>query len=531
MESGNVVEYIDQQKIMCAVVLEIKKLRLRLLTEHNREVKLSVNRLSHKGNHHLDLTIGRDRLVDALKKIASRRKALIADIDIKEIWEIFNSEREWIDLATMTALCFPDNPTSDHESAVVRAFFSNRLYFKFDHNRFFPNSQERVALLNAQSREIERRNRLIETSSRWLQDVLKGETSNLAEPPPELIPMLKAYYIDDKASESHGPCQTILKKAGMDDPETIFRVLVTLGIWDQNENIDLLRCNIPTTFPQEVQACAERLVETAEKPLAGGGRRDLTDLPTITIDGQSTLDFDDALSLEKQGDHYVLGIHIADVGHFIKRGDAVDREAMLRGSSIYMPDQKLSMLPPDLAEDLCSLRAGHPRPAISTLVTISPTFDIIDFEILPSLITVKRQMTYYDVNLVAEGGDADVATLRAIAEKFRQKRLDQGAIQISLPEINVWLSPDGAPVVSRINRESPSRMLVSEIMIMTNWLTARFLAGHRIPAVYRTQADPKERLFKQDEGSLYQNWMQRKLLSRFVLNPEPEHHTGLGLNA
>jgi len=531
MESGSVVEYIDQQKIICAVVLEIKKMRLRLLTEHNREVKLSANRLSHQGDRHLDLSIGRDKLVAALKKIADQRKALIDEIDIEELWETFNAEREWIDLATMTGLCFPNNATSDHESAVVRAFFVNRLYFKFDHHRFFPNTPERVAQIKAQNRETERRRRMIEISSRWLQDAFKNELPTLPQPPPDLVPMLQAYYIDSKATASNGLCQEILKKAGLEDPERIFLVLTKLGVWDQNENIDLLRYEIPTTFSEKIRSNAARLVDSALDPLADVQRRDLTALPAITIDGQSTLDFDDALSLEKQGDRYLLGVHIADVGHFVRRDDPLDREARLRGSSVYMPDQKLPMLPPRLAEDLCSLKAGHPRPAISTMITISPTFDIIDFEIFSSMIEVKRQLSYYETNVLTDSGDEEMTTLKEIGAKFRQKRLDQGAIHISLPEISVWLNPEGSPIVNKINRESPGRMLVSEIMIMANWLMASMLADRKAPAIYRTQANPKERLFKQDGGSLFQNWMQRKLLSRFVLNTQAEHHTGLGLNA
>jgi len=531
MESGSVVEYIDQQKITCAVVLEIKKLRLRLLTENNREVKLSANRLSHKGDHHLELTIGRDKLVGALKKIAARRKALIDEIDIKELWETFNTEREWIDLATMTGLCFPNNATSDHESAVVRAFFVNRLYFKFDHHRFFPNSEERVEQITAQNRAAERRQRMIEISSRWLQEALNNETPTLPQPPQNLVPMLQAHYIDNKTTASNGLCRAILKKAGLEDPERIFLILTKLGVWDPNENIDLLRYDLPTTFSEQIQSSAVRLVDNAPDPRTDAQRRDLTALQTITIDGQSTLDYDDALSLEIQSNQYRLGIHIADVGHFVKRGDPLDREAMQRGSSVYMPDQKLPMLPPTLAEDLCSLKADHPRPAISTMVTISPTFDIIDFEIFASMIEVKRQLTYYEANVLTDGGDEEMTTLKAIGAKFRQKRLDQGAIQISLPEISVWLNPEGNPIVNKINRESPGRLLVSEIMIMANWLMARMLDDHKAPAIYRTQANPKERLFKQDGGSLFQNWMQRKLLSRFVLNTAAEHHTGLGLNA
>ena len=109
--------------------------------------------------------------------------------------------------------------------------------------------------------------------------------------------------------------------------------------------------------------------------------------------------------------------------------------------------------------------------------------------------------------------------------------MSAGAIQITLPDIHIWIADDGEITVSRINRESPGRMLVSEIMIMANWLMAKFLAKHNVPAIYRSQTSPRERLYKGNNGTLFQNCMQRKHLSRFILNTVPEHHTGLGLNA
>jgi exoribonuclease-2 len=188
------------------------------------------------------------------------------------------------------------------------------------------------------------------------------------------------------------------------------------------------------------------------------------------------------------------------------------------------------MLPDYLAEDLCSLKAGKLRPAISTLVQLSPAAEVIDYEIFPSIVRIGRQLTYYEVNLMVDE-NWEIACFYDIAKKFRQKRLDQGAMHISLPEINVWIDPDGNLSVNKTNRESPGRMLVAEIMIMANWLMARFLSKQNVPAVFRSQPDPKERLFKNGEGSLYQNWMQRKHLNRFALSTERQRHSGLGLDA
>ncbi|MBW2584210.1 MAG: RNB domain-containing ribonuclease, partial [Deltaproteobacteria bacterium] len=519
--------------IMCAVILEVKNTRLRLLTENNREVNLSANRLLHKDKAHLDLAMGRDKMVDALKGVANKRKELLSQVDIKELWEVLNAEQVWIDLATMTEFCFPDSPGGDHESAVLRAFFDDKLYFKFKLDRFFPNSEEQIARLIFQRQEEERRKRIIDLGGDWLMSLM-----NSTAPPDEVsetdagefTEILKSYFLFGNESKDHTLAKAMIRKAGLDMSTGLFPLLVKLDVFDEDENIGLLRFDIPTVFSAEILNSADQLAASYQGHSGAEVREDLTALPLMTIDGQSTQDFDDALSIEKVGDQFRLGIHIVDVGHFVHKGDIIDQEALARGSSIYMPDQKISMLPASLAEGLCSLKAGEIRPAISTMVNLNPSLDIIDYEILPSLINVKHQLTYYDVNQTADQNQ-EVLILREIAEKFHQQRLDAGAVQITVPEINVWLAADRAITVNRINRESPGRMLVAELMIMANWLMAKYLAENKTPAVFRSQPGPRERLYKGDGGTLYQNWMQRRFLSRFVLGSNPEKHSGLGLEA
>ena len=533
MESGSIVEYIDRQKIMCAVILEVKNTRLRLLTENNREVNLSASRLLHKDNARLNLNMGRDKMVDALKEVANKRKALLHQVDIKDLWEVLNSEQVWIDLATMTEFCFPDSPSGDHESAVLRAFFNDRLYFKFNLDRFYPNSAKQVARLVAQRQEEGRKKRIVEKGGEWISSLLNGLPAPADVGEDEIkvfVEILKQYYLFEKESKDHALAKSMLAKAGLEKTRGLFQLLVKLNVFDENENTDLLRLEIATEFSDDILASADKLAADSQRFYSGEGRTDLTSLSLMTIDGQSTLDFDDALSIEKVGDQYRLGIHIVDVGHYVQKGDIIDQEALSRASSIYMPDQKISMLPAVLAEELCSLKAGELRPAISTMVNLNPSLEIINYEIRPSLINISDQLTYHDVNLTADQ-NPEILILKGIAEKFRQQRFDAGAVQISVPEINVWLADDQTVTVNKINRESPGRMLVAEIMILANWLMAKYLAENGMPAIFRSQPAPRERLYKGDGGTLFQNWMQRRYLSRFVLGHHPETHSGLGLDA
>ena len=534
MEPGNIVEYIDRQKITCAVILEVKKQRLRLLDQTNREVNLAAGRLSHNSTMRLDPSMGRDKMVAALKATANRRNSLTDTIDIKGLWEALNSEQEWIGLAIMTEFCFPDNPTGDHESAVVRAFFTNRVHFKFNHDRFFPNTPEQVERIIAQQREATRNNRIIEEGSAWLKNVLSAATpavpDSFSEDIVEFVAILKSLYIFEKDSEHHAIGKAMLERAGIDAGQELFKALVTFGVFDEHENIDLSRHKISISFPDKVMRRANELAGFTPAISADNGRKDLSMLPLMTIDGPATLDYDDAISIEDKGDYYRLGIHISDVGHFIKRGDIIDNEAFARGSSIYTPDRKIVMLPSCLTEDLCSLKAGELRPAISVMVKLSRFAEIVDYEVFPSIVRVLHQFTYGDVDMMADE-NKNVIILYEIAKQFRQYRLSQGAVQISLPEINIITGANGQIACERIDRKNTARMLVEEIMIMANWLMAGFLAKHNSPAIFRSQPGPRERLYKGTEGTLFQNYMQRRLLNRFMLSNKPERHSGLGLDA
>ncbi len=530
-ESGTLVEYIDEQRIRCAVILEQDDQRVRLLSENNRELTQKVSRLSHTSNMRLRIGNGRDRLLESLKQAAVRRKELSAHIDIRELWEVLSPMGEWVDLPTMTGLCFPENPTGDHEAAVVRACFANRIYFKFNKDAFFPYTEAEVEKNIAREKEKERRDALIAAGAEWLKNVLAGISGPVTEAAGRFIEIIKSYYLFGRESAHHLTARAILEAAGMDGVEKIFDAMVTLGVWGPDQNLDLERAGIPLLFSETTLKKAEALERTVDFRAWASGRKDLTDLPLMTIDGQGTLDFDDAISLEEEGGCYRVGVHIADVGACIQKTDDKDFGIVERGTSIYMPDMKIPMLPANISEGLCSLRAGEVRPAISVFFRVSRNAEVFEYQVVPSMIRVAQQLTYNQVDAIADA-DETIKILCEIAANFRERRLAAGGILISLPDINVRVFETGEISLKRFDRESPSRLLVSEMMIMANWLMARFLSDHGMPAVYRAQPEPKARLYSQKaEGNLFQNWMQRRQLSRVILDALPDHHSGLGLDA
>ena len=529
MKIGTIVEYIDQQKIITAVILSEKNDKLKLLNENSRELSLSEKRLTHAASVCLDVTQPRSTLIQLLKAASHTRKELSEQIDIREIWEILHEEEQSIDLSAMTVFCFDLPLGADHEAAVIRAGFNDRLYFKFNQNCFESYTPEQVAARKRQIKEAERRERLIQKGVAWLT-AMQNQTGDLDPPNPEVMEILKNFYLFGNDSVHAAAARQILKNAGLNTPDPLFNFFVRSGVWQTDENVDLLSMGIPTRFSREVTAASQRLLSVGTRVFQDQARKDLTRVPLITIDGQSTMDYDDAISLENTEQGYLLGIHIIDVGAYIRSGDPIDLAARERASSIYMPDDKLPMLPADLSDDLCSLKAGELRPAISTLVHMNRFFEIQDVQIVPSIIQVHKQMSYAEANLL-NGKDDPITSLHKIATLLREKRLKAGAIQITLPEVNVWLDDNKEIRYAKVDRENPSRMLVSELMIFANSLMAKFLADHKVPAVFRSQPPPSQRLFKGIEPSLLPNLMQRKHLSRAVISTDPQIHSGLGVAA
>lgn len=532
MKPGAIIEYIDDQKIICAVVLEVRQNRLRILSEYNREVSLSTNRPSHINHAVLDLSVGRDQLVNNLQSLSKDRQTLTPRVDIKGLWEVLQVEQKWIDLATITELCFPGRSDADHQSAVMRALFYSRSFFKFNHDRFFPYTPQQVRQSLNKVIDKERQQHLLDIGQRWLRAVL-GQNAPPSESLPyqrKLIDLIKSFVLYEKDCPQHALAKSIMDAADVQSTDALFRVLVQLGEFDPHENLDLTRLQTPVAFPRAVVSAANRLTPFNSTSTDAEQRRDLTFLTTLTIDGQSTLDFDDALSLQTEPNGYRLGVHIADVGFHVAKASRIDGEAAQRASSIYTPDLKIPMLPEILAENLCSLKAHAVRPTMTLLMHLTRMGKLQHYEVFPSYIKVSRQLTYFEVNQTI-GQSQTLKQLLFLADCFRTQRLDARAVHINLPEISVRVFTDHSVSVHRNDRESPSRKLVSEIMIKANQTMAKALSNNGLPAIFRAQAEPKERLFTGIEESLVTNCLQRRLLNRFALDHQPAPHAGLGVDA
>jgi exoribonuclease II len=527
MEPGDIVEFFEEKRIFCAVVLDLKGERLHVLNQTGREMTLAPKRILHTGPRLPVATLSRHELLRLLEDTAHKREALKANINLEELWELLASEGQAMSVTEMADLWF-GRIDPDREAATGRSLREDRFLFKLKDDLINPNPPEVVELLKEQYvRELERYREQEEIGA-WLKAVMEGQAAPAGSWKDRVLGLLRQMAVWGTEAPDYAEGKNLLDKARLNPAEAPFRLLVRLGIFEEDEDLDLHRLEVPLEFPMGALTLARELAQSPPRDLYAAQRQDLTHLEILTIDGERTRDFDDALSLEAVPDGWRLGIHIADVSARVLPKTSLDLEAQARGTSIYLPERRLPMLPEELSEDIISLLVHQERLALSFLVTLSSDAEIKDWVIVPSLIKVQRRLTYHEVDCLLNQ-DQQLDNLADLTSRLKERRLARGGYELKLPEVWVTFTPQGETQVVVEDQETASRQMVAEAMVLANSLAAQFLADHGIAALYRGQPDPREPIKPAAEKSLLELWQDRRRLSRVVMDLTPSPHWGLGL--
>jgi ribonuclease R len=263
--------------------------------------------------------------------------------------------------------------------------------------------------------------------------------------------------------------------------------------------IILRKHHIPHEFPPEVIEEAESV---AKQPGAKEiqGRRDFRALPIVTIDGETARDFDDAVYVERKIGGWQLQVHIADVAHYVLRGSALDREARLRGTSVYFPDRAVPMLPEALSNDICSLKPNVDRLVMSVVMNLDELGEITSAECAQGVIHSAARMTYTDVNKVIEGNAeatekysqlvSHFMDMRDLALVLNARRRKLGSIDFDLPEPVIEFDPDGRMTSIVRSQRNIAHRLIEEFMLCANQAVAHFLLGRGLGFLHRVHEIP-----------------------------------------
>ncbi len=257
---------------------------------------------------------------------------------------------------------------------------------------------------------------------------------------------------------------------------------------------------LPTEFSEKIMHQVERVAnEVSEADMAG--RRDLRAVQMVTIDGEDAKDLDDAVSLTRDGALYQLGVHIADVTNYVQENSALDWEARERGTSVYLVDRVIPMLPHKLSNGICSLNAGENRLALSCLMTIDQKGEVVSHEIVESVIRVDRRMSYTSVKKILDDKDEETCReyeelvpmfelMRELAGILREKRKKRGSIDFDFPESKIILDGQGHPVEIKPYERNVATKIIEDFMLIANETVAEHFHWMELPFVYRTHDNP-----------------------------------------
>jgi ribonuclease R len=259
---------------------------------------------------------------------------------------------------------------------------------------------------------------------------------------------------------------------------------------------------LPLQFPEEVIEHANSISDTiTEKDLQG--RRDLRDQMIVTIDGEDAKDLDDAVTVTKlENGNYKLGVHIADVSYYVEEGSPIDREAYERGTSVYLVDRVIPMIPHRLSNGICSLNPKVDRLTLSCEMEINERGEVVSHEIFQSVIRTTERMTYSDVNKILVDKDEALRKkyeplvpmfelMAELAEILRNKRMKRGAIDFDFKEAKVLVDDNGKPYDVVLRERSVAERLIEEFMLVANETVAEHFHWLNVPFIYRVHEDPK----------------------------------------
>lgn len=257
---------------------------------------------------------------------------------------------------------------------------------------------------------------------------------------------------------------------------------------------------IPVDFPDRVFKQIKEIPEEVTSEDIGG-RMDIRDWQMVTIDGEDAKDLDDAVSLTKEKSHYILGVHIADVTHYVTEGSPLDEEALKRGTSVYLVDRVIPMLPHKLSNGICSLNAGVDRLALSCIMEIDFKGNVIGHKIAETVINVDRRMSYTSVKKILEDRDKEeireyselvsmFGNMKELADILREKRKQRGSIDFDFPETKIILDEKGKPIDIKPYERNSATKIIEDFMLITNETIAEDFFWQELPFVYRTHDKP-----------------------------------------
>jgi exoribonuclease II len=507
--AGMLVEYLDDGRLRAALATREQGDHVTVADASGNERRIPRELILVR---HPDRRASRDNVKEALAALNVERGRLGTEVDLNLLWEIVHDDERGYTAAALAETFF--GRSSPVEVAVMlEALLGDRLYFIRRHMEFVARDPDQVERLRTQYEKIRLRSEGGQQTRRLLSGILDGGP---LPPREDAIPLIAELtrYLENPFARSRETAAMLEAVAGdLASAEAAYEILARLNARPAGSRFALIG-GLRTTFSEAAQQEALNL-SAPERPSAEPHW-------AVTIDDEETVEIDDALSCEALADGELrVRVHIALVADFIAKGGPMDADAAARGTTVYLPETTIRMLPDPVSTVAASLTAGATRHVLTTDVRLSATGELRGYTIALEQIKVGARLTYDEADRILLGGarDTEAASfevlnrLRDAANRLREGRLAAGAHLIQRREPKITVVGDMIEI-KIIDSSSPSRELVAECMVLSNHIAARIAADRNIPMIFRVQPQAGEEAFA-----------QRARLSLY-----PGFHAGVGLD-
>ncbi|HEC85386.1 MAG TPA: RNB domain-containing ribonuclease [Thioploca sp.] len=534
----------DDVNFICTTK-RVKK-KIKAINDKGRELRLIEDKLLWQ---HPSQAKGLEDWQTKLTTIQATVDSLRNDIDVALLWETA-LELEISGINELADLYFGDEITTEHLAALWRTLAEARFYFKRRGKDWEVRTASQVEELKTQREREQARAKAQALARDWIQKVAKtpipafphlsttqndsgngkSEVFQVKEASKDIMPFverMESWLRGDSDKDVEELVSRTVGAVKLTPRELVFEILQKIGRMPLNADRDVIVAGLKPEFPAAVNEAAQ-----AVPPWLPAETQSTTSV-LFSIDDEETREVDDALSIEREGLLWKITIAIADPASVIHRGNILDREAMRRGTTVYLPTQTVLMLPERISCDIASLTAEQVRSSIVIRVWVDDQGEITNSSISREAIQVLRRLHYSDADTLIEQGEDDTAQrlrdLSTIATKLQAQRIAQGAFTLQRPEYRIRVN-DGNIAVTMIDKDSKSRLLVAEMMVLANHIAAKYAYLHQVPLIYRVQDSPLEPITEEMTADPLGFHKVRRLLGRSSLSLQPSGHSGLGLS-
>ncbi len=526
LSAGCIVEFSAKgNQPETGVILSSAGGTVRVLLLNGKETTTQEKKVLHSTSRAVTTVSDRETCKQNLINCNNRRRDICESINLAELHELLVDDLRPYSLSDLAGFLFAADD-EDSAAALLRKLGDDRLYFKNKNDLYQPVSVTELALATEQLQ----RKQAIENEEALVVDALKRMENEgiVADSLKEHINDMKNLVACEEEASIGKRFAAALDKAGLNNPRKLFQAMIKGKLLDADENLAIIRYRLPVEFSSELIAEATML---CDKTVDTSRRRDLSSLRTWAIDTPGSKDRDDAFSFERLADGgYRLWVHIADPAELIGRDSLLDKEAARRGSSVYMPDKRIHMLPCEISENHLSLSANCPRLALSFALEFSGDCLFQKLDICESLINLEKAVDYDTADQML-GENEWLQQALAFAELLKKRREANGAVMFPRqPELSVKIV-EGEIVVEQRNRDDLTQGMIAEFMIWANHAAADWCRQREIPCLYRVQDGDANRIDFGDTFDPVSFFAALKTFRKTTVSHNAGRHHSLGLDA